>query len=207
VVLVKKANGKWRMCVDFTDLNKACPKDHYPLPNIDKLVDGTCGHQTMSFLDAFSGYNQIKMNPEDAEKTAFITEMGTYCYTVMPFGLKNAGATYQRMMDLFFRDHIGKNLEVYVDDMVVKTKEGGNHTEDLKEIFNQLRKYQMKLNPSKCAFGVNGGKFLGFMLTNRGIEANPDQCKAILEMHSPRSVKEVQRLNGRLAALHRFLSR
>ena len=147
------------------------------------------------------------MNPEDAEKTSFITELGTYCYTVMPFGLKNASATYQRMMDLFFIDYIGKNLEVYVDDMVVKTKEGGKHTEDLKEIFNQLRKYQMKLNPSKCAFGVNGGKFLGFMLTHRGIEANPDQCKATLEMKARKTVKEVQRLNGRLAALHRFLSR
>lgn len=99
------------MCVDFTYLNKTCPKDHYPLQNIDKLVDGTCGYQTMTFLDAFSGYNQIKMNPEDAEKTSFIMELGTYCYTMIPFGLKNSGTTYQRMMDLFFKDHIEKILK------------------------------------------------------------------------------------------------
>ena len=161
----------------------------------------------MSFLDAFSGYNQIKMDPMDADKTSFITEMGTYCYTVMPFGLKNAGATYQRMMDIFFKDNIGRNLEVYVDDMVVKTKGDASHLQDLAEIFTQLRHYGMKLNLSKCVFGVNGGKFLGFILTHRGIEANPEQCKAILEMKSPRTVKEVQRLNGRIAALHRFMAR
>ena len=99
MVLVKKTNGKWRMCVDFTDLNKACPKDSYPLPSIDALVDSVLGCKMLSFLDAFSGYNQIKMHPRDECKTTFMTEASYYCYTVMPFGLKNTGATYQRLMN------------------------------------------------------------------------------------------------------------
>ncbi|XP_057739852.1 uncharacterized protein LOC130956943 [Arachis stenosperma] len=205
IVMVKKKNGKWRMCVDFTDLNKACPKDAYPLPNIDTLVDNSCGFGTLSFMDAYSGYNQILMHPSDQEKTAFITEYGNYCYNVMPFGLKNAGATYQRLMNKVFEEQIGRNIEVYVDDMVVKTKDGSSHIQDLEEIFAQVRKYNMRLNPEKCAFGVRGGKFLGFILTNRGIEANPEKCQAILNMQSPTSIKEVQRLTGRLAALSRFL--
>ncbi|XP_072052062.1 uncharacterized protein [Arachis hypogaea] len=205
IVMVKKNNGKWRMCVDFTDLNKACPKDAFPLPCIDTLVDNSCGYDTLSFMDAYSGYNQILMHPSDQEKTAFITEYGNYCYNVMPFGLKNAGATYQRLMNRIFEKQIGRNIEVYVDDMVAKTKVGQSHTEDLEEIFAQIRRYNLRLNPEKCAFSVKGGKFLGFMLTSRGIEANPEKCQAILDMRSPNSVKDVQRLTGRLAALSRFL--
>ena len=97
VVMVKKANGKWRICVDFTDLNSACPKDNFPLPRIDQLVDSTAGHKLLTFMDSFSGYNQIQMAEEDQEKTTFITSQGLYCYRVMPFGLKNVGATYQRL--------------------------------------------------------------------------------------------------------------
>ncbi|XP_072088112.1 uncharacterized protein [Arachis hypogaea] len=205
IVMVKKHNGKWRMCVDFTDLNKACPKDAYPLPSIDTLVDNSCGYGTLSFMDAYSGYNQIFMHPSDQEKTAFITEYGNYCYNVMPFGLKNAGATYQRLMNRVFNQQIGRNLEVYVDDMVAKTKIGESHVGDLTEILGQIRVYNMRLNPEKCAFGVQGGKFLGFILTSRGIEANPEKCQAILDMSSPTNIKEVQRLIGRLAALSRFL--
>ena len=102
VEMVKKANGKWRMCVDFIDLNKACPKDSYHLPRIDQLVDSTTGHQLLSFMDAFSGYNQIKMDEADQEKTSFITSQGLFCYKVMPFGLKNAGAAYQRLVNHMF---------------------------------------------------------------------------------------------------------
>ncbi|XP_045791855.1 uncharacterized protein LOC123886594 [Trifolium pratense] len=206
VVMVKKANGKWRMCVDFTDLNKACPKDPYPLPNIDKLIDGASGCKMLSFMNAYSGYNQIKMNPIDACHTAFMSNTCNYFYNVMPFGLKNAGATYQRLMDRVFSEQIGKNLEVYIDDMVVKTPEGNRHDEDLLDILGSVRKYNMRLNPAKCSFGVQAGKFLGFMLTNRGIEANPEKCQAIIDMRSPTSVKEVQTLTGRIAALSRFLS-
>ena len=107
------------MCIDFTDLNKACPMDPFPIPKIDQLVDSTAGHEVLSFMDAFSGYNQIRMCPEDEEKTAFITESGLYCYKVMPFGLRNAGATYQRMVNKVFANQIGRNMEAYIDDMLV----------------------------------------------------------------------------------------
>ncbi|XP_072088241.1 uncharacterized protein [Arachis hypogaea] len=205
IVMVRKSSGKWRMCVDFTDLNKACPKDGYPLPNIDRLVDNTSGFPVLSFMDAYSGYNQILMHLEDEEKMAFVTDQGNFCYKVMPFGLKNAGATYQRLMDKVFKNQIGRNIEIYVDDMVVKSTSEEQHKHDLNEIFGQLRKHNMRLNPDKCAFGVKGGKFLGFLLTNKGIEANPDKCLAVINMQSPRNKKEVQQLTGRLAALSRFL--
>uniref|UniRef100_A0A2N9FK28 Uncharacterized protein n=1 Tax=Fagus sylvatica TaxID=28930 RepID=A0A2N9FK28_FAGSY len=206
-VVVKKKNGKWRVCIDFTDLNKACPKDPFPLPKIDQLVDATSGHQRMSFLDAFQGYHQIAMNPADEEKTAFITPRGIFCYKVMPFGLKNAGATYQRMITKMFSSQLGKTVEVYIDDMVVKSVRAEDHLEDLRAVFNTLRRHRLKLNASKCAFGVGSGKFLGFMVTQRGIEANPDQISAILELRPPRTVREVQRLTGMAAALNRFISR
>ena len=149
--------------MDFMDLNKACPKDSFPLPRINQLVDSTVGHKLLTFMDDFSGYNQIKMDEEDQEKTAFIISYGLYCYKVMPFGLKNAGATYQRLVNKMFNKQIGRNMEVYVDDMLVKSKEELAHLDDLKETFTSLKQYQMKLNPSKCVFGVASGKFLGFM--------------------------------------------
>ena len=201
VVLVKKANGKWRLCIDFTDINKACPKDSFPLPRMDLIVDATAGHELLSFMDAFSGYNQISMHPGDQEKTSFVTAQGTYCYRVMPFGLKNAGATYQRSVNRMFKKHIGTNMEVYIDDMLVKSTTAELHIAHLSEVFQILRNYNMKLNPAKCAFGVSAGKFLGFMVNHRGIEANQDKIKAVLDMPSPSSIKEVQRLMGRIAAL------
>ena len=207
VVVVPKKGGKWRVCVDYTDLNDACPNDSFPLPRIDQIVDASAGQGMLSFLDAFSGYHQIPMFPPDAEKTAFITPHGLFCYNVMPFGLKNAGATYQRLVTKIFRPLLGKTMEVYIDDMLVKSKERSGHASHLEETFELLRKHCMKLNPLKCAFGVSAGKFLGFMVTQRGIEANPSQIKAILESQAPDSRKSVQQLTGRLAALGRFISR
>ena len=165
MVMVKKANGKWQMCVDFMNLNKACPKDSYPLPRIDTLVDSTAKHELLSFMDAFSGYNQIKMNEDDQERTSFVTSEGLFCYKVMPFGLKNAGATYQRLMNKMFTHQIGRNVQVYVDDILVKSLRENNHLDYLQETFDTLRSYNMKLNPSKCVFGVIAGKFLGFMIS------------------------------------------
>ena len=185
VVMVNKANGKWRMCVDFTDLNKVCPKDSYPLPHIDQLVDSTAGHKLLSFMNAFSGYNQIRMNEADQEKTLFVTSQGLFYYKVIPFGLKNAGATYQRLVNHMFPPQIRRNVEVYVDDMLVKSQDEKIHLDDLQETFNTLRQYNMKFNPSKCAFGVSSGKFLGFMVSHRGIEANPNKIQAILDMKPP----------------------
>jgi len=206
VVLVKKANGKWRMCVDFTDLNKVCPKDSYPLPSIDTLVESASGCKMMSFLDAFSGYNQIKMHPRDESKTMFMTETCSYCYKVMPFGLKNAGATYQRLIDRILALMLGRKVQAYIDDMVVTSQERVRQTADMEELFATIVKYRLKLNPEKCVFGVEAGKFLGFMLTEQGVEANPDKCAAIIAMRNPASVKEVQQLTGRMAALSRFVS-
>ena len=187
------------MCVDFTDLNKACLKDSFPLPRIDQLVDSTARHKLLMFMDTFSGYNQIKMAEENQGKTVFITSQGLYCYKVMPFGLKNTGTTYQRLVNKMFR--------VYVDDMLIKSKEESAHLDDLRETFTTLRQYQMKLNPSKCAFGVASGKFLKFMVSQKGIEANPKKVRVIFDMTSPKTVKEVQKLTGRIAALNRFVSK
>ncbi|GKV14629.1 hypothetical protein SLEP1_g25472 [Rubroshorea leprosula] len=206
-VLVKKANGKWRMCIDYTNLNQACPKDCYPMPSIDKLVEVTLGNERLSLLDAYSGYHQVPMAPEDEEKTSFYAGDEVYCYVMMPFGLKNACATYQKMVTIVFRAQIGRNLEVYVDDIVVKSLKAEDHLADLDETFNNLRKNRMRLNPAKCIFGVESGKFLGFMVSRRGIEVNPEQIRAIAEMEPPKSVKDIQRLTRRVAALHRFISK
>ena len=158
-------------------------------------------------MDTFSGYNQIRMHEDDQEKTSFVTSQGLFCYRVMPFGLKNAGVTYQRLMNRMFAPQIGRNVQVYVDDMLVKSRREEDHLEDLRETFDTLRSYNMKLNPGKCAFGVTVGKFLRFMVSQKGIEANPDKIRAIMEMTPPRNMKEVQSLNGKVAALNRFVSK
>ena len=205
--MVRKSNGKWRMCVDFTDLNKACPKDDFPLPRIDQLVDSTAGCEVLSFLDAYSGYHQINMCLDDEEKTAFITPFGIFCYVKMPFGLKNAGVSFQRLMQATFLPQLGRNLEAYVDDLVVKSIKKLNHISDLQETFDNLRKHRLKLNPEKCVFGVSSGKLLGFLVSIRGIEANPEKIKAIVQMRPPTTKKEVQKLTGCMAALSRFIAR
>ncbi|CAL2256933.1 unnamed protein product [Prunus armeniaca] len=165
VLVAKKEKGLWRVCIGYTDLNKACPKDNFPLPRIDQLVDSTSGNQLLSFMDAYSGYNQITMHEDDKAKTSFIIERGTYCYKVMPFGLKNAGATYQRLVNKIFKEKISKTMEVYVDDMLVKALELVDHIKNLAKAFSLLQKYNMKLNLSKCTFGVSSGRFLGYLVT------------------------------------------
>ena len=206
-VLIKKKNRKWRMCVDYTNLNKACPKDAFPLPRIDQVVDLTAGSESLCFLDAYSGYHQIGVEESDQPATAFITPFGCFCYVKMPFGLKNAGATYQRCMQSCLREQIGRNLEVYVDDIVVKSKSTGDLIANLEETFSNLRRFNIKLNPEKCVFGVPKGKLLGFNISERGIEANPEKISAIMSMGPIHDVKGVQRLTGCLAALSRFISR
>ena len=158
-------------------------------------------------MDAFSGYNQISMDSDDQEKTSFVIGQGTYCYRVMPFGLKNAGATYKRLVNRMFQKQIGTTMEVYINDMLVKSTIAELHIAHPSEAFQILREYNMKLNPAKCAFGVSAGKFLGFIVNNRGIEAYPDKIKVVLDMPPPLGIKEVQRLTVRIAALSRFLSR
>src|SRR5512142_572856 len=206
-VMVCKANGKWRMCVDFIDLNKACPKDHFPLPRIHQLVDSTAGCELLSFLDAYSSYHQISMVKEDEEKTTFIMPFGVFCYIKMPFGLITAGNTFQRTVQGALNDQLGHNVEAYIDDIVVKTKTSDSLIDDLRETFDNLRQYRLMLNPEKCTFGVPSGKLLGFLVFGRGIEANPEKIKAIENMKSPTRLKEVQKLTGCIAALSRFVAR
>jgi hypothetical protein len=179
-VMVKKSDGTWRMCIDFKDLNNACPKDCYPLPNIDDKVDSLAAFPLKCFLDAYKGYHQIQMTDEDEDKTAFYTDVGIFCFRKMPFGLKNTGATYQRLMDNAFKKQIGRNLEVYVDDIVIKSKDEENLVEDITETFTKLREINMKLNPKKCSFGVEEGKFLGVVVTKDGFQANPEKVDAVL---------------------------
>ena len=206
-VLVKKSNGDWRMCIDFTNLNKACPMDPFPMPKIDQLIDSTAGFGFLTFMDAFSGYNQIRMHPEDEEKTAFTTDVGLYCYRVMPFGLKNAGATFQKMVNKVFASQIGRNMEVYMDDMLVKSSSEEQHLSDLQEAFQTMRTAQLKLNPKKSFFGLQSGKFLGFLISARGIEIHPAQSQAIIQMTPPTNLKDLQVLTGKLVALNRFIAK
>jgi hypothetical protein len=188
------------MCVDYTGLNKACPKVPYPLPRIDQIVDSTTGCETLSFLDAYLGYHQIKMKESDQLATSFITPFGMYCYITMPFGLRNAGATYQRCMNHVFGEHIGRTVEAYVDDIVVKTRKASDLLSDLEVTFGCLRAKGVKLNPEKCVFGVPRGMLLGFIVSERGIVA-------ITNMGPIKDLKGVQRVMGCLAALSRFISR
>jgi len=182
VVSVPKKDGKVQMCVDYRDLNRASPKDDFPLPHINTLVDNTATSLLYSLMDGFSGYNQIKMASEDIEKTTFITLWGTFCCKVMSFGLKNAGATYQRAMVTLFHDMMHKEIEVYDDDMIAKSASEEKHLVNLRKLFERLRKYKLRLNPSKCTFGVRSMKLLGFIVSQREIEVDPDKVRAILEM-------------------------
>jgi hypothetical protein len=173
VIVPEKNTDVQRVCIDYTSFSKHCPKDPFPLPHIDQIIDSTAGCARLSFLDAYSGYNQIKLKKEDKEKTAFITPYGVFCYQVMPFGLKNAGATYQRMMQNYLGSQIGRNIQVYIDDVIITTRKEESLISDLAETFDKLNKYKLKLNPTKCSFGVSTGQLLGFLVSARGIEAKP----------------------------------
>jgi hypothetical protein len=176
-VFVKKKNGKWRMCVDYTSLNKAYPKVPFPLPRIDQIVDSTVGCELLCFLDAYSEYHQIMMKESDQLATSFITPFGMFCYVMMPFVLRNTGATYQRCMQHVFRDHIGQTVEAYIDDIVVKTKKVDDLVNDLRIAFDCLRANGVKLNPEKCVFGVPHGMLLGSIVSQWGIEPNPEKSQ------------------------------
>jgi hypothetical protein len=156
-VLVKKKNNEWRMCVDYTDLNKHCPKDHFGLLRIDQVVDSTVGCVLLCFLDCYLGYHQITLKEEDQIKTAFITPFGTYAYKTMSFGLKNAEATYQHAIQMCFAEQLHRNVEAYVDDMVIKTRNPDDLIADLEVTFDSLRKFQWKLNPTKCVSEYHQG--------------------------------------------------
>ncbi|KAG9449459.1 hypothetical protein H6P81_009424 [Aristolochia fimbriata] len=206
IVPIKKKTGQIRVCIDFRNLNKACPKDDFPLPITELMVNATTGHKALSFMDGSSSYNQIRMDPKDEELTAFCTPKGIFCYKVMPFGLKNAAATYQRAMQNIFDDFLHKRVECYVDDLVVKTKQRSDHLLNLGVVFERLRRIQLKMNPLKCAFGVTSGKFLEFIVHHRGIKIDQSKIDAIQKMPEPRNVSELKSFHGHLAYIRRFIS-
>jgi hypothetical protein len=203
-ILVKKKNNEWRMCVDYTT---STAQRTIWAARIDQVIDSTAGCVLLYFLDCYSGYHQIALKKEDQIKTSFITPYGTYAYKTMSFGLKNARATYQRAIQMCFADQLHRNVEAYVDDVVIKTRESSDLIADLEETFSSLRRFRWKLNPTKCVFGVPSGKLLGFIISNRGIEANPVKIMAITDMGAPAIIKDVQKLTGCMAALNRFISR
>jgi hypothetical protein len=170
-------------------------------------VDSTSGCDLLSFLDAYSSFHQIQMSRQDRKHTAFVTMDGLYCYVVMPYGLKNALPTFVRALSKTFGDLIRDRVEVYIDDIVVKTKRGSTLVEDLTLVLDKLCATRTKLNPDKCVIGVSAGKLLGFLVLHWGIEANPEKIKAIEAMRPLARIKDVQKLMGSLAALSRFISR
>jgi hypothetical protein len=206
-VPVKKKNGKWKMCVYFTDLNKACKKDDFPLERVDKIVGDVANSEILSLLDMFSWYHQIRVRREDEEKMSFITPFGTFCFVRMPEGLKNAGCTFSRMIAIVLHPQLQKNIFAYVDDIVVKSVQRRDHIRDLAETFVNLKAMNLRLNPEKCVIGIHKGKVLRCLVSTKGIEANPEKIKALIEMQDPISVKEIQKLTGRVAALNRFIPR
>jgi hypothetical protein len=204
-VPVKKKNGKWRMCVDFTDLNKACKKDDFPLERVDKIVDDAANSEILSLMDMFLGYHQIRVRKEDEEKTSFITPFGTFCFVRMPEGLKNAGCTFSGMIAIVLHPQLRRNILAYVDDIVVNSVQRRDHISDLVETFANLRAANLRLNLEKCVFDIHKGKVLRFLVSTKGIEANPDKIKALIEMQDPISMKDVQKLTGRVVVLNRFI--
>ena len=203
---VKKKNGQIHICVDFRDLNKSCPKDEFTLPVTKIIIDHTSSFEVFSFMEGYAGYNQILIDPTDQKHTSFRTPMGIFCYKVMSFGLKNAGATYQRAMTKIFHDLIHKIVECLVDDLVVKAVSHEEHFHNLKVVFDRLREHALKLNPLKCAFMVSSGKFIGFIIRHKRIEIDPSKIKAIMEMPPPRNLKQLRGLQGRLAYIRRFIA-
>jgi hypothetical protein len=204
VVMVQKKNDKWRMCIDFTSLNKACPKDNFPLPRINKIVDSTAGCEVMSLLDCFSSYHQIYMKEEDKASTSFITPFGTYCFIRMPEGLKNVGSTFSRLIRTVLESQVGRNIFMYVDDIVVASKSKEDHLADLAETFANMR---TSPKPRKVCLRRSPGEDTGvpgFAPQNR---SQPDQNTGHHQHDAPQSARDVQRLTGRLAALNRFISK
>jgi hypothetical protein len=188
VVMVPKKNGNMRMCIDLTELNKACPKDPYPLPRIDVIIDQVAGCDMLTLLDCFSGYHHVWMRREDEAKTGFTTPFGIFCFVRMPEGLHNAGSTFNRMMKLILGNQLGRNASAYVDDIIIMSEKEKDHIADLTETFDNMRWNGLKLNPEKCIFGIRKGQLLGCMVSKRGIQANPQKIEALRRMQ-PRAAE------------------
>eukprot|EP00253_Pinus_taeda_P034932 PITA_34932 len=205
LVPTRKKTGEIRLCVDLRNLNKVSLKDHYPLPKMDHILQRVVGASRISLLDGFSGFNQILVHPDDQDKTAFTKPWGTFKYVKMPFGLKNAGATFQRAMDIAFSKEIHDFLVVYLDDLTAFSKSYQEHLEHLRQVFLICRKYGISLNPKKSLFGLEEGKLLGHIISKDGIRIDPDRIQAILQVPYPRKIKELQAFLGKINFLRRFI--
>ncbi|KAM1758776.1 hypothetical protein ACFX11_007869 [Malus domestica] len=208
IVPVLKKNGALRICIDFRNLNLATPKDEYTMPISDLLIDAAANHAILSFMDGHAGYNQIFIAEADVHKTAFRCPgaLGIYEWVVMPFGLKNVDATYQRAMNTIFHDLIGTIVEVYIDDVVIKSKQRRTHVDDLRQAFLRMRQHNLKMNPAKCAFGVSAGNFLGFLVHHSGIEVDENKARAIISAPPLTTKKQLQSLLGKINFLCRFIA-
>jgi hypothetical protein len=203
-VPVDKKQVTIRVCTDFHDLNNACPKDNFPTPFIDQIIDDCTGHEALSFMEGFSGYNQIQIHPVDQYKTTFTTPWGTFAYRFMPFSLKNASATFQRVMTYIFHD-LDKIILAYLDDLTTQSKKCTQHLDDLRIIFQWCRQYNIHLNPLKCVFCVTAGRLLGFIVSQSGITVDPLKVQAITEIPPPRNLRQLQSLQGKANFLRRFV--
>jgi hypothetical protein len=206
LVPVRKKSREIRLCVDFRNLNRSSRKDNYPLPNMEHILQRVTGASRISMIDGFSGYNQISVMPEDREKTAFTTPWGTFMYAKMPFGLMNAGATFQRAMDIAFIGEKDKFVVIYLDDITVFSKTDIEHHSHLRRVFLKCRRFGLSLNPKKSLFSMQEGKLLGHIVSAEGVRIDPDRVEAIQALSLPRSRKEVQDFLGRINFLRRFIS-
>jgi hypothetical protein len=205
LVIVRKKNGEIRLCVDFRNLNKCSKKDNYPLPKMEHLLQRISGAKVMSFLDGFSGYNQVAVHPDDQEKTAFTTPWGTFMYSKMPFGLMNAGATFQRAMDIAFVGEKDKFVLIYLDDITVYSSSHEEHLKHLKRVFLKCRQFGISLNPKKSQFALRKGKLLGHIVSAEGVMIDPARVEAIQKLSLPRSKKDIQSLLGKINFVRRFV--
>jgi hypothetical protein len=206
LVPVRKKNGEIRLCVDFRNLNRSSKKDNYPLPKMEHILQRVTGSSRMSMIDGFSGYNQISVLPEDREKTTFTTPWGTFMYAKIPFGLMNAGATFQRAMDISFIGEKEKFVVIYLDDITMFSKSDKEHYHHLKKVFLKCRKFGLSLNPKKSLFAMKEGKLLGHIVSTEGVRIDPSRVEAIQTLSLPRSKKEVQSFLGKINFLRRFIS-
>ncbi|GKA25573.1 reverse transcriptase domain-containing protein [Tanacetum coccineum] len=202
-----REKGQSKLSVDFTDINKACPKEHHSLPMIEQKVKDLHQDRLKCFLDAYKRNNQIHIAEKDEEKIAFYTREGVFCYRRLPFSLKNAGVTYQRLIDKVFSHQLGRSMEVNAEDIVIKSNVEKEMLVDIKETLDGLRAINLKLNLKKCSFGIEEGVFSRHFITKQGIKASPSKVKAISDLQPPKSVNEIQNLNRKLTALNCFLSK
>jgi hypothetical protein len=206
LVPVRKKSGEIRLCVDFKNLNKSSRKDNYPRTKMEHILQRVTGASKISMIDGFSGYNQISILSEDREKTAFTTPWGTFMYAKMPFGLMNAGATFQRAMDIAFIREKDQFVVIYLDDITIFSKSDKEHCCHLRKVFLKCRRFGLSLNPKKSLFAMKEGKLLGHIVSTERVRIDPSRVEAIQTLSLPRSRKEVQSFLGKINFLRRFVS-